>query len=94
MRKRLSKYTLVIDVEVHTDDIPIKTPQFPSNWELSSSRAASVVKLFTERGIDPTVVRAIGHADAFPKKPNRDTEGVAIPENMSANRRVDVIVHY
>jgi chemotaxis protein MotB len=94
LRKRLSKYTLVIDVEGHTDDIPIKTPQFPSNWELSSSRAASVVKLFTERGIDPTVVRAIGHADAFPKKPNRDTEGVAIPENMSANRRVDVIVHY
>ena len=94
LRKRLSKYTLVIDVEGHTDDIPIKTAQFPSNWELSSSRAASVVKLFTERGIDPTVVRAIGHADAFPKKPNRDTEGVAIPENMSANRRVDVIVHY
>ena len=94
LRKRLMKYDLVIDVEGHTDDIPIKTAQFPSNWELSSSRAASVVKLFTERGIDPTVVRAIGHADAFPKKPNRDAEGVAIPENMSANRRVDVIVHY
>ena len=94
LRKRLKKYELVIDVEGHTDDIPIRTAQFPSNWELSSSRAASVVKLFTERGIDPTVVRAIGHADAFPKKPNRDADGSAIPENMAVNRRVDVIVHY
>lgn len=94
LRKRLKKYELVIDVEGHTDDIPIRTAQFPSNWELSSSRAASVVKLFTERGIDPTVVRAIGHADAFPKKPNRDADGAAIPENMAVNRRVDVIVHY
>lgn len=94
LRKRLKKYELVIDVEGHTDDIPIRTAQFPSNWELSSSRAASVVKLFTERGIDPTVVRAIGHADAFPKKPNRDADGAAIPENMAVNRRVDIIVHY
>jgi chemotaxis protein MotB len=94
LRKRLNKYELVIDVEGHTDDIPIRTSQFPSNWELSSSRAASVVKLFTERGIDPTVVRAIGHADAFPKKPNRDADGAAIPDNMAVNRRVDVIVHY
>jgi chemotaxis protein MotB len=94
LRKRLKKYDLVIDVEGHTDDVPIKTVQFPSNWELSSSRAASVVKLFTERGINPTVVRAIGHADAFPKKPNRTEDGVAILENMAVNRRVDVIVHY
>ena len=94
LRKRLMKYDLVIDVEGHTDDIPIKTAQFPSNWELSSSRAASVVKLITERGIDPTVVRAIGHADAFPKLPNRTKDGTALLENMASNRRVDIIVHY
>ena len=90
----MQRYELVIDVEGHTDDVPISTAKFPSNWELSSSRSASVVKEFTELGLDREVVRAIGHADAFPLKPNRDKDGTAIPSNMAANRRVDVIVHY
>ena len=92
--ERMQRYELVIDVEGHTDDVPISTARFPSNWELSSSRSASVVKEFTELGLNSEVVRAIGHADAFPLKPNRDKDGAAIPSNMAANRRVDVIVHY
>lgn len=94
LRKRLKKYDLIIDVEGHTDDVPMNSAMFPSNWELSSSRAASVVKLATERGIKSKVVRAIGHADSFPIKPNRTKDGTPIPENMAANRRVDIIVHY
>ena len=94
LKERMQRYELVIDVEGHTDDVPISTARFPSNWELSSSRSASVVKEFTELGLDREVVRAIGHADAFPLKPNRDQDGTAIPSNMAANRRVDVIVHY
>ena len=94
LRKRLKKYDLIIDVEGHTDDVPMNSAMFPSNWELSSSRAASVVKLATERGIKSNVVRAIGHADSFPIKPNRTKDGTPIPENMAANRRVDIIVHY
>ena len=94
LKERMQRYELVIDVEGHTDDVPISTAKFPSNWELSSSRSASVVKEFTELGLDPEVVRAIGHADAFPLKPNRSKDGTAIPSNMAANRRVDVIVHY
>lgn len=94
LKERMQRYELVIDVEGHTDDVPISTAKFPSNWELSSSRSASVVKEFTELGLDREVVRAIGHADAFPLKPNRDKDGTAIPSNMAANRRVDVIVHY
>ena len=94
LKERMQRYELVIDVEGHTDDVPISTAKFPSNWELSSSRSASVVKEFTELGLDREVVRAIGHADAFPLKPNRSKDGTAIPSNMAANRRVDVIVHY
>jgi len=94
LKERMQRYELVIDVEGHTDDVPISTAKFPSNWELSSSRSASVVKEFTELGLDREVVRAIGHADAFPLKPNRTKDGTAIPSNMAANRRVDVIVHY
>jgi chemotaxis protein MotB len=94
LRRKLKKYDLIIDVEGHTDDVPMNSAMFPSNWELSSSRAASVVKLATERGIKSKVVRAIGHADSFPIKPNRTKDGTPIPENMAANRRVDIIVHY
>lgn len=94
LRRKLKKYDLIIDVEGHTDDVPMNSAMFPSNWELSSSRAASVVKLATERGIKSKVVRAIGHADSFPLKPNRTEDGTPIPENMAANRRVDIVVHY
>ena len=94
LRRKLKKYDLIIDVEGHTDDVPMNSAMFPSNWELSSSRAASVVKLATERGIKSKAVRAIGHSDSFPIKPNRTKDGTPIPENMAANRRVDIVVHY
>ena len=77
-----------ITVEGHTDDNPIHTPQFPSNWELSSARASAVVRFFIEHGIDPQRLRAAGYADVFPKVPNRDSHGNALPQNQAQNRRV------
>ena len=78
----------IITVEGHTDDAPIKTAQFPSNWELSTARAAAVVRFFIERGIPAQRLRASGYADSVPKAPNRDTAGKPIPENQAQNRRV------
>lgn len=78
----------VITIEGHTDDAPISTPQFPSNWELSTARAAAVVHYFLKQGIPPQRLRAAGYADTFPKVPNRDEAGNPIPENQAANRRV------
>ncbi len=78
----------LITVEGHTDDAPISTPQFPSNWELSTARAAAVVHYFLEQGIPAAKLRAAGYADTFPKLPNRDLQGRAIPENQAQNRRV------
>ncbi|MBC7781541.1 MAG: OmpA family protein, partial [Proteobacteria bacterium] len=52
-----------ISVEGHTDNVPIATPAFASNWELSASRAATVVRLFVETGINAARLTAIGHAD-------------------------------
>lgn len=75
-------------VEGHTDDSPIGTSQFPSNWELSTARAAAVVRFFIEQGIPADKLRAAGYADTFPKAPNRDALGNAIPENQAQNRRV------
>ncbi|CAI8269400.1 MAG: Motility protein B [Owenweeksia sp. TMED14] len=88
------QYSLVIDVEGHTDDVPMRSSFFPSNWELSSSRSASVVRVFTEGGISEKTIRAVGHADSYPLAPNRDSLGVPNYENMALNRRVDVIIHY
>jgi chemotaxis protein MotB len=77
-----------ITVEGHTDDMPISTAQFPSNWELSTARAAAVVHFFLNENIPARRLRAAGYADTFPKAPNRDERGNAIPENQSQNRRV------
>ncbi len=77
-----------ITVEGHTDDEPISSGAFPSNWELSTARAAAVVRAFIESGIPAVRLRAAGYADTFPTVPNRDAFGRPIRENQSRNRRV------
>lgn len=73
-------------VEGHTDNIPISTPLFPSNWELSAARAASVVRLFIDTGMDPRRLTATGHADQRPVADNATGEG------RQSNRRVAITI--
>jgi len=75
-----------IRVEGHTDNRPISTAAFPSNWELSSARAASVVHVFTKAGMDPARLAVIGLAEYRPEQPN-DT-----PQGRDANRRVLLVI--
>ncbi|MBT5495044.1 MAG: OmpA family protein [Alphaproteobacteria bacterium] len=82
-----------MDVEGHTDDVPIRTARFPSNWELSASRASSVVRYFIEQGIKPSRLKAAGYADTKPKLPNKDIFDEGIPENREKNRRVGLRLH-
>ncbi len=82
----LRQFPNAIDVEGHTDDVPIQTPVFPSNWELSAGRAASVVHLFMNAGIDPRRMTAIGHGEQRPVGDNRTAAGRA------ENRRVVIVV--
>ena len=77
-----------IVVEGHTDDNPIVTTRFSSNWELSTARAAAVVHFFLDQGLPAQKLHAAGYADTRPKVPNRDADGNAIPENQAQNRRV------
>jgi chemotaxis protein MotB len=77
-----------ISIEGHTDDAPINTAQFQSNWELSTARAAAVVRFFLEQGIPARKLTAAGYADTFPVAPNRTSDGTVIPENQARNRRV------
>lgn len=75
-----------IRVEGHTDDRPIATATFPSNWELSGARAASVVRIFGARGIGANRLSLIGYGEHRPLAAN-DT-----PEGRRANRRVVVVI--
>jgi flagellar motor protein MotB len=77
-----------VTVEGHTDDSPIHTPQFPSNWELSTARAAAVVRFLLDDGVPAQQLRAAGYADTFPVAPNRDAKRNPILENQARNRRV------
>jgi chemotaxis protein MotB len=75
-------------VEGHTDDIPIESRYFPSNWELSSARASTVVRLLESKGFPHPSLRPMGLADTEPVVPNRTPAGVSIPANQAQNRRI------
>jgi chemotaxis protein MotB len=75
-----------IYVEGHTDNVPIQTLAFPSNWELSAARAASVVAYVTRQGVDPHRLAAIGYGEYRPIADNTTVEG------RSKNRRVTMII--
>ena len=88
---RYERYT--IDVEGHTDSTPISTPLFPSNWELSATRATNVVRFLIDQSVLAGRLKAVGFADTSPKVPNADQTGNPIPENMAQNRRLTLKVH-
>jgi chemotaxis protein MotB len=77
----------LITIEGHTDNVPISTAQFPSNWELSAVRATTVLRLFADTGIAPERLMAIGYADTRPVEPNLLADGRA------RNRRVTILVN-
>ena len=80
-----------VEVEGHTDNVPINTARFPSNWELSSLRAINVAHIFEDTGIQKDRLSAIAYADTRPEAPNTDANGINIPDNQAKNRRV--VVH-
>ena len=83
-----------VTVEGHTDDSPIASDKFPSNWELSGARASAVVREFEKYGFDPTKMTSIGYGSSHPLVPNRDSKGEALPENQELNRRVIVNIAF
>lgn len=83
----LKKVPDAVRVEGHTDNIPIRTKRFPSNWELSVARAVNVVKYFAGVGnINPHRLSAVGYGESRPVVPN-DT-----PSNRAKNRRVEILL--
>ena len=76
-----------IRIEGHTDDVPIRTPKFASNWELSTSRASAVVAyLVASGGLAPARMSAAGYGEYHPRVPNDSAE------NRAKNRRIDIVI--
>jgi chemotaxis protein MotB len=82
----LSNFDGQISVEGHTDNVPISTARFPSNWELSSARAIAVVRHLERQGFNISRMRAVGYADTQPMEANATADGRA------ANRRVELLL--
>lgn len=81
----LHNYTFDLYILGHTDSVPIETAQFPSNWELSSARAAAALRYLVHRAVDPRRLVSVGFADSRPIDTN------ATPEGRSRNRRVEFL---
>jgi chemotaxis protein MotB len=77
-------------VEGHTDDSPISSGRFPSNWELSSDRANLILRMLEAKGFPRPHLQSQGYADTRPIAPNRDDKGNVIPENRGLNRRITI----
>jgi chemotaxis protein MotB len=82
----LTEVDNAVHVEGHTDTLPIASVQYPSNWELASARASSVVRLFAAGGVTAQRLSAIGYADNRPVDSNETAEGRA------RNRRVTLLI--
>ena len=82
----LKPWPNAVRVEGHTDNVPIRSGLFHSNWELSAARAGSVVRLFAERGVDPQRLAVVGYGEYRPLQSNDSVAG------RNANRRVVVII--
>lgn len=81
----LKQFAYPIKVAGHTDDIPIKTDRYASNWELSANRASDVVRYLINEGIDPRQLSALGYAEFRPIASNKT------PDGRAKNRRVEII---
>lgn len=81
----LKQFPYRVRVEGHTDAVPINTVKYPSNWELSTARAARIVRYFIEHGIEPERLSAEGFAHYRPVADN------STPEGRARNRRVEIV---
>ena len=85
--KLINKISNAVRVEGHSDNVPISTPKFPSNWELSIARAVNVTKyLIAHANVSPLRLSAVGYGDSRPLLPN-DTA-----KHKARNRRVEIVL--
>lgn len=83
--RETSHKTHMVEVEGHTDDVPIHTEKYPSNWELSSVRATNIVKYLLAQGIEKERLKAAGYADSRPKE---GIDNLPLNQQRQGNRQI------
>ena len=87
INKFIQANTYMVRVEGNTDDVPINTGQYPTNWELSTARATNVVRYLVEHdGLNPSRISAAGYGQYHPRTANKDDT------TRQQNRRVDIVI--
>lgn len=86
LSRTLRKIPNAVNVEGYTDNVPIRTREYPSNWELSAARAASVVHYLSRLGVDPSHLAAVGFGEYRPRADNDS------PEGRAKNRRISLLI--
>ena len=87
LSQAITELNRFVRIEGHTDNVPINTTQFPSNWELSATRAVIVVRVLSELfNVPVDHLAAVGYADSRPRNDN------LTPDNRARNRRVEVVI--
>jgi chemotaxis protein MotB len=81
-----------IEIQGHTDDTPVRTQQFPTNWDLSAARALATLKAMSDLGLSQSRMKIAALADTAPRVPNHSDSGKPYPENQAINRRVEIHV--
>ncbi|PIQ97607.1 MAG: flagellar motor protein [Nitrospinae bacterium CG11_big_fil_rev_8_21_14_0_20_56_8] len=81
----LKQFDYEVKIEGHTDNLPMRSERFPSNWELSAGRAADVARMLVESGFPPNKLSIEGFAEFRPKVPNDS------PQNRAINRRIEIV---
>jgi len=82
--ERIGKAPYRVVVQGHTDNVPIATSRFPSNWELAGARATRVVRILARDGVPPERLSAVSHGEFSPRAPNDSSKG------RSRNRRIEI----
>ncbi len=86
--KQVDYIDYTVTVEAHTSDRTTDNAIYRTNWDLSTARAAQMVKFLIESGVPSNRIRAIGYSDTQPKVPNTDLNNEPIPENRDRNERI------
>lgn len=84
--------TYLLEIQGHTDDTPVATPQYPTNFDLAAARALSTMRVMKSLGIEEGRMIVASFGQYKPRVPNRTPEGTPLPVNQALNRRVSIHV--
>lgn len=84
--------TYLLEIQGHTDDTPVATAQYPTNFDLAAARALSTMRVMKSLGIEESRMIVAAFGQYKPRVPNRTPEGTPLPVNQALNRRVSVHV--